>query len=64
VHNLVGNAAIEDCPLNHLHSDLHSINSVAPNISGCIDQLAEVNLAVLDSNETNKVSPGYHFEQY
>lgn len=64
MQNLVCNSAIKDSTLNRLHSDLHSIDAIASNITGSIDQLAEVNLAVLDGDKTNKMSPGGHFKWY
>lgn len=60
MQDLVGNTAVKDSTLNYLDSDLYSIGAIASHITGCIDQLTEMNLAVLDSDETNKVRPGRH----
>jgi hypothetical protein len=62
MQNLLGNFSIKDRTLDNLDRDLHPIDAIESHIPGCIDQLAEMNLAVLDSDETNKVCPGRHFD--
>lgn len=59
MHHLLCYPAVEYGPLNQVHSDVDAIESVQADITVSVYQLAEMNLAVFDGDETNEVSPGH-----
>lgn len=50
---------IEYGPFNYEHRDIGAIEGISPDITGGIDQLAQVNLAIFNGNKTNEVCPGH-----
>jgi hypothetical protein len=64
MQELLGDSTIEDSPGNHIHSNLNTVYTIASDISSGVDQLAKVDLIVLDSDEANQVRPGRHREGY
>jgi hypothetical protein len=60
VHDFLRNSAVKHRTLDHVDSNLNAIDTVTTNIASGVNQLAKVYLAVLDSDETNKVRPGRH----
>ena len=63
VHDLLRNSAIKHSALDQVGSNFDTIHMVSADVASRIHQLAEVDEAVFDSNETNKVRPGRHREE-
>lgn len=59
MHHLLCYPAVEHSPLNQAYSDVDATESVQADITVGVYQLAEMNLAVFDGDETNEVSPGH-----
>jgi hypothetical protein len=58
MQHLVSDAAIEDRPINHIDGDFSPVSPVASHVAIRLDQLAEVDLVVLDGDEAYEMRPG------
>lgn len=61
MHDLISDSPTKDGPFDNFCGYRNSIDTVTSDIAARIDQLAEMDLAVLNSNEPNQVCPGWHF---
>lgn len=59
VQDFLGHSPIEYGPLNEEHRDIGAIEGISPDVTGSIDQLAQVNLVIFSGNKANEVCPGH-----
>lgn len=61
MHYLFCHSSIIDRSFDQKNGDINTVNSILADVSGGIYQLAQMDLVVFRSNESNEVCPG-HFE--